>query len=229
MKKIDEVNIINKISDYKSFSIINDEYIVVKYTDYFTLYNYLLNNKVKEICYTDDSINEIYKKITDDMDSIFNYYLNMQDKIEEMLYPSESFYILIINVSKIYYLVDLGRFFLDKWMSNKNKIIRKIPIINNRINNVNNTDYKYIVSLVDSFYKERKLTINEIESFVLKDYEMFNFLGLISIIPKISGVDKDEVVSLINYVDKTYNYVLEKYKEYQEKNKDDFKEKNDDI
>lgn len=228
MKRIDEVGSVNKISNYKSFSIINDEYIVVKYTDYTVLYNFLLNNRLKEICYDDESIDDIYKKITDDMDSVFNYYLNMQEKIEEMLYPSESFYILIINISKIYYLIDLGRFFIDRWISDKNKTIRKIPIINHNCN-INDTDYKYIVSLIDSLYKEGKINISDVDSFDLEDSEMFNLLGLFSIIPKISGNDKGEVVCLINYVENTYSYMLKKYEEYQEEYKDNFKEKNDDI
>lgn len=229
MKISDEINQVNKITDYKSFSIINDEYITVKYIDYTSLYNFLLNNKSKEICYDDETINDIYKKITDDMDSVFNYYLNMQDKIEEMLYPRYSFYLLIINISKIYHLVDLGRFFIDKWMNDKNKIIRRIPLINNKKCNINNNDYKYIISLIDSLYKENKININDINSFDLNDYEIFNLLGLFSIVPKISGEDKSEVSSLINYVEITYNYMLKKYEEYQEKDKDNFKEKNNDI
>ena len=228
MKKNNEIDFVNKIAHYKCFSIVNDEYIIVKYTDYISLYNFLLN-KSKEICYDDETINEIYKRITDDMDSTFNYYYNLQDKIEEMLYPGESFYILIINISKIYHLIDLGRFFLDKWKSDKNKIIRKIPVINDKVCNIINTDFKYIVSSIDSLYKENRINICDIDLFDLNDYEMFNLLGLFSIVSKISGYDKSEVIILINYVEETYNYMLKKYEEYQEENKNNFKEKNNDI
>ena len=217
-----------KIVDYNSFSIINDEDILIKKRG-IDLCRDLLKYNIKDIYYDDNTINNIYDNITKDMDSVFNYYYNMQDKIEEMLYPNESFYILIVNISKIYRLVDMGRFFIDRWYDTKEKTIRKVYDIQFDKCRLNDIQYKYIVSVIVDKYYNNDFFIDEIEEINLYDYELYNFLGIISIIPKISGVNKNEVIYLIDYVDKTYSYMLKKYEEYQKKNEDDFAEKNNDV
>ena len=51
------------------------------------LINSLIDNYSIDKEYKDEKIDSIYKNITDDMDSVFTYYYNLQDRIEEMLYP----------------------------------------------------------------------------------------------------------------------------------------------
>ena len=112
--------IINKILRYKSFSVVNDRYIFFDYISN-RFINELIENYFVDGNY-DDKYEDIYNKITNDMDIVFKYYNDLQDRIEEMLYPSSSFYILIINISRIYHLIDLGRFFFEKWYIIKLKI-----------------------------------------------------------------------------------------------------------
>lgn len=169
--------------------------------------------------YSDEKIKDVYNKITDDMDSVFKYYYDLQDKIEEMLYPPESFYYLIINVSKIYHLIDLGRYYIDRWFNSSNKDLRLIPNINDDdINNKIN-----ICSLLNNLYRTDKINISIIDEIDLDNNEFNCFCGIVSIVPIIDGYNIKEVLDLINYVDNTYNYLLKKYEEEKEKDETYFK------
>ncbi len=209
--------IINKILRYKSFSVVNDRYIFFDYISN-RFINELIENYFVDGNY-DDKYEDIYNKITNDMDIVFKYYNDLQDRIEEMFYPTEAFYYLIINISKIYHLLDLGRYFIDKWINTKSKVVRLIPNINKKT-----IDSKIsICSLIDSLYKNSKLSINDIKRIKLYEGEFYCLCGLISIVPIIDGKNINEVFDIINYVDNTYNYLLEKYEKEQKKDKDNFK------
>ena len=229
MKINSEIKQVKKITDYKSFSIINDNYLYIKEDNYIKLYKSFLKNISKDVLYDEDSIKKIYENIAKDMDSIFSYYYDMQDKIEEMLYPSESFYILIINISKIYHLVDLGRYFLDRAIKCNNNVIRKIPKFENRCRRIDEKDYKYVVSILNDEYHKNNININDIDFFDLFEDEICFFLSISSLIPKIDGYNKNEVIDLVNYVDRTYSYMLKKYEKYQKSDEENFKNKNNDI
>lgn len=229
MKINSEIKQVKKITDYNYFLIINDNYLYIKEDNYIKLYKSFLKNISKDVLYDDDSIKKIYENIAKDMDSIFSYYYDMQDKIEEMLYPSESFYILIINISKIYHLVDLGRYFLDRAIKCNNNVIRKIPKFENRCRRIDEKDYKYVVSILNDEYHKNNININDIDFFDLFEDEICFFLSISSLIPKIDGYNKNEVINLVNYVDRTYNYMLKKYEKYQKSDEENFKNKNNDI
>ena len=229
MKINSEIKQVKKITDYNYFLIINDNYLYIKEYNYIKLYKSFLKNISKDVLYDEDSIKKIYENIAEDMDSIFSYYYDMQDKIEEMLYPSESFYILIINISKIYHLVDLGRYFLDRAIKCNNNVIRKIPKFENRCRRIDEKDYKYVVSILNDEYHKNNININDIDFFDLFEDEICFFLSISSLIPKIDGYNKNEVIDLVNYVDRTYSYMLKKYEKYQKSDEENFKNKNNDI
>ena len=197
---------VNKILKKKNYTIINDKYIKYSSIDA-ELINDLINDYSIVFDYSDEKIKDVYNKITDDMDSVFKYYYDLQDKIEEMLYPPESFYYLIINVSKIYHLIDLGRYYIDRWFNSSNKDLRLIPNINDDdINNKIN-----ICSLLNNLYRTDKINISIIDEIDLDNNEFNCFCGIVSIIPIIDGYNIKEVLDLINYVDNNYNYLLKKY------------------
>ena len=209
---------VNKLLNKNNYTIINDRYIRYSNIDG-ELINDLINDYSIVFDYNDERIKEIYKLITDDMDSVFKYYYGLQDTIEEMLYPSESFYYLIINISKIYHLIDLGRYFIDKWFNSGKKDLRLIPNINyDDINNKIN-----ICSLLNNLYRTDKINISIIDEIDLDNNEFNCFCGIVSIVPIIDGYNIKEVLDLINYVDNTYNYLLKKYEEEKEKDETYFK------
>lgn len=209
---------VNKILKKKNYTIINDKYIKYSSIDA-ELINDLINDYSIVFDYSDEKIKDVYNKITDDMDSVFKYYYDLQDKIEEMLYPPESFYYLIINVSKIYHLIDLGRYYIDRWFNSSNKDLRLITNINDDdINNKIN-----ICSLLNNLYRTDKINISIIDEIDLDNNEFNCFCGIVSIVPIIDGYNIKEVLDLINYVDNTYNYLLKKYEEEKEKDETHFK------
>lgn len=209
---------VNKILKKKNYTIINDKYIKYSSIDA-ELINELINDYSIVFDYSDEKIKDVYNKITDDMDSVFKYYYDLQDKIEEMLYPPESFYYLIINVSKIYHLIDLGRYYIDRWFNSSNKDLRLIP--NNNDDDINNKIN--ICSLLNNLYRTDKINISIIDEIDLDNNEFNCFCGIVSIIPIIDGYNIKEVLDLINYVDNTYNYLLKKYEEEKEKDETYFK------
>lgn len=203
---------VNKLLKKKNYTIINDRYI--KYGNVAAdLINDLINDYSTIKFYNDEKINDIYKAITDDMDSVFRYYYNLQDKIEEMLYPNESFYYLIINISKVYHLIDLGRYFVEKWFNSNKKESRFIPNIDSSDINIKIN----ICSLLNNLYKNNELNISVFDEIDLYENEVCCLYGLVSIVSIVDGYNKIDVLNLVNYVDNTYNFLLKKYEEEQEK------------
>lgn len=228
-KVLSKIGNVNKISNYNTFSIINDRFLLIDYNkNKINIFNDLIDNKITFIS-DNEEIDMIYKNIVDKMDSTINYYFKLQDKIEEMLYPSNSFYILIINISKIYHLIDLGRFFVEQWYESKDKMIRKIPKIGRLIIDCEDCEYEYFINILSSLYKENIFIYDNINYYNLYDYEKYCFLGLISIISLIKGDNIEDVTKLISYVENTYNILLKEYEYYQKNNQAEFKEEDDNI
>ena len=218
-KVLSKLNNIKKIDIFKTFMIINDKYISIDFdNDYNLIFYELFNYKLDDIFFTDQELKDLYDMIALELDNIFKYYYNLQDKIEEMLYPNESFYYLLINISKIYYLVDLGRFFLDKWFnSNNNKVRRIISIKNDELYLIEDSINYYVFEL-DKLFKNKKIEVSLFDDINMDDYESFILYSLLSIPYKIEGDNIDEVKEIVNYVDYTYKFLLEKYEKYKEDN-----------
>lgn len=229
--KINLEESIKKINYYNYFSIINDKYIFIKENRLlkevcFEIYKSLLD----EYIYDTKSLNEMYSMIANKMDEVFKYYMDLQDKIEDMLYPLESYYFLIINISKIYHMIDLGRFFLDKWKNTCNGIIRKTFFVNEKKDYYLISDLKkeyYIYGLVD-FYK-LDYDLSFFENNHVYDFERYSFNSLISIPMIISGSNYTDVSKLVDYVDKTYKILLEEYEKYQKDSHEKLEKKDNDI
>ena len=65
----------------------------------------IINTHIEEVLYDDSKIDQIYESYSKKLDSIFYHYYNLQDKIEEMLYPNESYYSEKINLNKKEYVI----------------------------------------------------------------------------------------------------------------------------
>ena len=230
--------------------------------DYIELGNYKLFNVSKNIITRDININDIinvmailHKKsfISNDriVDSYYsanyilsnkllNYYLNIQDKIDEMEVILPEYYLLLINISKIYKLINIGRDYLNKWYDScDGKIKTSYNICNYSFDNyiyiddslfiINFNQFKRDFYLVDMalLYKRNydnydmvdcinnyKKTIN------YSDSDLFLFYYLISNPFKIKFSNNHQnnillVKELIRYVDFTLDFILKKDKEYE--------------
>lgn len=73
-----------------------------------------------------DNIKEIYETTIDKLTELSNYYLNIQNVIEEEIYMSPANYLLVRNISLIYKAINTSRKYLDNWYKEieKNKSIR---------------------------------------------------------------------------------------------------------
>ena len=211
--------IINKLTKLKSIDVINDRYFIVNKYDLDLLSDLLEYSKISN--YDFSLYEKIYKNIINDMDLIFDYYYKFQDKIEEMFYPDESFYYLIINISKIYHLLDMGRYFLDKWYNSDDKIVRKIPNIFNK-NYLSDDDYIYVGSFLKKIYINDIFKLVELVSIDLKDYELYYFFAVLCIIINIDWTSMFDVKKLINYVYNVYKYLLNEYKKNEKEDKESF-------
>lgn len=221
---------IKKIDTFNNFNIINDRFLVVKENlSINDVYFELCNKKICEYIIDDNSIDQLYKKICDRMDDVFKYYYDMQEKIEDMLYPDESFYYLILNISNIYHLLDLGRFFLDKWKETCYGVIRKIyRIRDNKVIDLKSLKWEYFIFYFVDLYK-RNFDLSFFKKVNIFDFEKYHFLSYISVCDIIDGRSLSDVFKLNEYVNRTYNLLLKEYKKYQENSHDEFKEKNEDI
>lgn len=186
----------------------------------------------KNVINSDDDLKNIYDSIYFNIDDLYKYYLSVQDKIEEVMYPSQSQYYLIINISLVYHLLDIGKFFLDKWMNSDNSIMREVlffkdisyhNFIDGNIVLFEDSRFEKISYFLDKYYKSNYLSSNlfdEIDAFIsstsMSNSECFLFYSLIAISRKIDMNSLVDVNSLNYYVQETYNYLLKKYKEHQE-------------
>ncbi len=171
----------------------------------------IINTHIEEVLYDDSKIDQIYESYSKKLDSIFYHYYNLQDKIEEMLYPNESYYLLIINISKIYHLLDLGRYYLDKWYHTKGKVIRKIPKIDSEKINLNKKEY--VIKEFIKLFKKNKIPYELIYNIDLYDYEKYSLYFLLCDIDKIKGNKIEEVKYIVNYTNFFYKILLQEYEQ----------------
>lgn len=184
-----------------------------------------IKNKIKNISLlhtkTTKFINfekhDLYDSNFEYLDNLMKYYLDLHDGIDEMEVIREDYYLLLINISKIYKLINKCIDYLNKWFELDMDKYREVSLI---------YDYgrgNYLLDLV-SFYKENynNLEINIKELFDLYDliyqisdadyYLLFCLLGKINKIKFSKDIEcnKKNINDLINYVENVYLF-LEEY------------------
>jgi len=183
-----------------------------------------------------------YNYYKEKIEQVMNYYLKLQDDIEEMDFIAPPYYLLLNNVSKFYKLLHIAYDKLN-YINNLEIIrIREVLLVGDlSLNNFlygkdksfisfDNCEKDYIIFDLVSFYKENYCNFDCISlidiynsHIHLSDVE-FNFFILLIAIPNILKFNKSNfdntilVRKEINYVDKTLKYILEKDKENQKTN-----------
>lgn len=200
----------------------------------------LLHNKTSY--YKEMSLDEV-KKIYEDYSNRFyyieNYYLDLQNIIEKEEFMSPSNYLLARNISKVYYLLYLGKNYLEKWFSivKDHRKIRYALIHGNiRSSHIIENNSSYLISWDNArvdvpindlydFYKEnyktvdfkRMIDIYRLKSNLNIDEELFLKFRL-SLVEKIVASDNEmekieDVYNLIRYVDGTLDVLKHDAKE----------------
>lgn len=80
-----------------------------------------------------DDIKKVYEELQDNIKKSFGYYSNLNDYIDSLIFYSPSEYLLVRNISLIYYLLEFSKKKLDDWYNRikESKSIRNSLIHNN--------------------------------------------------------------------------------------------------
>lgn len=205
----------------------------------------LLHNKTTFYREVDlDYYKYIYESVNQEIDSIYSYYNNLMDNIENELYMSPANYLIARNISSIYSSLAYAKENIKKWyelIEDKRKV-RLVTIHNNlSLDHYIKNDKPYLVSWdrakIDmpvydlvSLYKHHYLDFefSDIFKLYLSKYqlskeEMLLFLSMIAIPDRIkyTGSEYKTVLSvrrIIDYVYKT-RMLLKEYSIKEETNK----------
>lgn len=73
-----------------------------------------------------DEIKKIYEDTSDEYNYLLSYYQSIQSMIEEEVYMSPAHYYFILNITKVYNLLSIGRQHLENWYNlvNQRKTLR---------------------------------------------------------------------------------------------------------
>lgn len=158
---------------------------------------------------------DIYDSNLEYLDNIMKYYLDLQDGIDELDNIREDYYLLLINISKIYKLINKSIYYLNKWFELDNKLYREVLLIDN--------NRGYFINDLITLYKEDYYSFNnKLNKYNLR-YNLYNYdyyllfclLGKINKIKFSKDINNNikNIKELIYYVDYTLEF-LEEYKDY---------------
>lgn len=68
-----------------------------------------------------DEIKRIYEELSDEYNYLANYYQSIQTMIEDEIYMSPAHYYFILNSSKLYKILEIGRQSLENWYQQLNQ------------------------------------------------------------------------------------------------------------
>ena len=145
-----------------------------------------------------DTIKEKYEKIVDECEELNKYYLSLQDMIEDEEYMSPANYLLVRNVSTIYYSLKLSREYLDKWYSLiKNKQIIRYSYIHNNLSlgHILEDDKPYLISWNKS---KIDIPIYDIVDLYKKNYRYIKLEVLLDIYSNKYLLSTDEIYLLFS-------------------------------
>ena len=203
---------------------------------------------MSEVLYTSEITKEIYDKQLSKIESLKKYYFDLQDFLDESTILRPDYIFLLKNISKFYRILDLSRKKLDDWYKREHTSYRESFQIQNVSfsNFIYNGDcyfidfdqssQSFIIDDIVSFYHNELLNC-DIEPFLKKYFDLISidsseldlFYSYIAIPDKIelgNNCYENCVYSsnAVRYIDKTIAYILEKDKENEETNQQEFKE-----
>ena len=152
---------------------------------------------------SDDSIlDKIYHDIKEKIVKTRDFYMSLQDKIDEANYILPAYYLLVRNISSIYNLLNKSDYYIEKWYKNKEGKIRySYLIMNNSLDNFIINNPCYFISF-NNFKKD--LIILDFYDFYRKNIHILDMNMMINIYEEnlpFTENEKDLLYSLICLVD----------------------------
>lgn len=231
------INFPMPIDEIDSFQLyLYDNFVFDLNEKYKMLIDTLINihNKSK---YDDFCCDDLYNDISLTIKSIREYYLEIQDYIENFTFPKLYYYFLLINISSFYNILNSAQYYLDKWYGKKDKYISKGVVVGNvslcnfccgedsYFLDYSNIDINNIIYDIVNFYKNEVLNFDIFELinyyFSLVDVDKDLFLALICIPNRLnfSNNNYKDILKIrkeIDYINKTFNYISEENEEDKE-------------
>lgn len=181
----------------------------------------------------DDYLKEIYEQIMDRQNAMYQYYSDLQNMIELEVYMSPGNYLLVRNISMIYFALQKSREYIDKWYSilKEEKKVRYAYIHGNlEEKHFIEADDLYFISWdhsrvdfpiydLETFYRKSfsDISLSEMleiyeSKYPLRKEERFLLNALLLIPDKIDittteYVKTKQITNLILYMDKTLSHL----------------------
>lgn len=229
----------------KVYNSVDDSY---ELTDYIEEKQVPIEQKLEDLAYLvsilhlktsfnktvdEDYIKGIYENLVEKQNKLIEYYSDLQDMIEMEVYMSPSNYLLIRNISMIYFSLHKSRDYIEEWYN----ILKQEPKIryayihgNLEVNHIIEGDNLYLISWdksridlpiydLEILYRNSFLdiSIGELldvygEKYPLKKEELYLLISLL-LIPEKLNLDQDEysktkqVTNIVLYTNKTLSYL----------------------
>ncbi len=135
-----------------------------------------------------DEIKEKYESINNQIIYLKNYYLKLNDKLDQELFFSPSAYLLLRNISLIYSILDNSELLLnDIYSKLKTEKSIRVSLLHNNINldHLIISDNEYLVSWDKSYFDS---PIYEIEEFYRKYFQIIDLSDLFKIYESINSL-----------------------------------------
>ena len=174
----------------------------------------LLHNKTAYTREIDlDEIKEIYEELNNKIKNTKEYYLKLNDNIDSKIFFSPSEYLLVRNISLIYYLLEYSNKLLNEWYINikEDKTIRVALLHNNiSIDHLIINNNLYLISWDKAYFNS---PIYDIEEFYRKYYsdiklndmfKIYNEKNKLNILEKKLLLVKLSIPKIINLSNNTY-------------------------
>ncbi len=193
----------------------------------------LYEKSMKKSYYSIEELQSIYQKLVSDYDSSFQYYFHLQDALEEMEYLDYSHYKLLLHASRIYHLLSLGRYFLEEWFQYQFLEYNNVFSLNElnpscfymgKIVYVSSFLQNNLLFELANYYRLFSIddAVSMLSNFSFEECEFYLFYSLIGIPVMIRSFHDDDVSSFLLYIDKTVEYLSEKYEENQKRKQEMF-------
>ena len=194
-----------------------------------------------------DQIKKIYEMTKNEISSLKNYYLDLQDYIETKVYMSPAEYLLIRHISKIHSALNYADNTLENWYKEKKVQKKERRVLLHRNLTLDHFLKEKTAYFINWDYSRKGLVIYDFLNFYKNEYqnlemeslfelyqskyrytkdEKLLFLSLLAIpykvdFKKTNYINTLEVRKLIIYVEKTNRFISKEYekdqKAYQEK------------